>query len=191
MARPLSEEKRAALLSAAVDEVASYGVAASTSRIAKSAGVAEGTLFIYFSTKDGLLNQLFLSLKADLIASLTAGFPSEAGIPEQFRHIWNGFVDWGANHPDKSKALRQLSVSERIDESTRQAGDALFDELYAVVEKGFRAGILREQPVGLLGGIIRTLADLVLDLAAKEPTEFGKYKEWGWEAAWGAISLGR
>ena len=60
MARPLSEEKRSALLAAAIDAVGSSGVAASTLKIAKDAGVAEGTPFRYFPTKDDLFNQLYL-----------------------------------------------------------------------------------------------------------------------------------
>src|ERR1700682_5831886 len=114
MARLLSEEKRNALLSAAASAVALAGVAASTTRIAKDAGVAEGTLFIYFPTKDELLNQLYLDLnpisgafslltirtiQAFRSRSITSGVASSTG---------------GESNPDKRKALRQLSVSERI-----------------------------------------------------------------------------
>ena len=52
MARPLSEAKRNALLAATTGAVAVSGIAASTLKIAKDAGVAEGTLFVYFPTKD-------------------------------------------------------------------------------------------------------------------------------------------
>ena len=45
MARPLSEEKREAILEAAAELVAQMGTGASTANIAKAAGVAEGTLF--------------------------------------------------------------------------------------------------------------------------------------------------
>jgi hypothetical protein len=45
MARPLSEAKRNALLAATTGAVAVSGIAASTLKIAKDAGVAEGTLF--------------------------------------------------------------------------------------------------------------------------------------------------
>ena len=47
MARPKSEDKKQALLEAATAAFAQSGVAASTSAIARSAGVAEGTLFRY------------------------------------------------------------------------------------------------------------------------------------------------
>ncbi|ELW9307478.1 helix-turn-helix transcriptional regulator, partial [Klebsiella pneumoniae] len=52
MARPKSEDKKQALLEAATAAFAQSGIAASTSAIARSAGVAEGTLFRYFATKD-------------------------------------------------------------------------------------------------------------------------------------------
>ena len=44
MARPKSEDKKQALLEAATAAFAQSGIAASTSAIARSAGVAEGTL---------------------------------------------------------------------------------------------------------------------------------------------------
>jgi AcrR family transcriptional regulator len=51
MARPRSEDKRNAILEAATEVVAEQGVSAPTARIAKRAGVAEGTLFTYFENK--------------------------------------------------------------------------------------------------------------------------------------------
>ena len=45
MARAKSEEKRQAILRAAVREIARSGLGASTAKIAKGADVAEGTLF--------------------------------------------------------------------------------------------------------------------------------------------------
>ena len=56
MARPKSEEKRLQLMLAAAEAVAERGVGAPTALIAKLAGVAEGTLFRYFPTKEALLN---------------------------------------------------------------------------------------------------------------------------------------
>lgn len=54
MARPKSEDKKQALLEAATQAIAQSGIAASTAVIARNAGVAEGTLFRYFATKDEL-----------------------------------------------------------------------------------------------------------------------------------------
>jgi AcrR family transcriptional regulator len=50
MARVRSSEKRSAILEAAVHEIARSGLGASTAEIARSAGVAAGTLFTYFAS---------------------------------------------------------------------------------------------------------------------------------------------
>ena len=66
MARPRSEDKRQTILRAAIQLFAEEGLNAPTARIAKLAGVAEGTVFTYFTNKDELLNQLYLELKHGL-----------------------------------------------------------------------------------------------------------------------------
>ena len=74
MARPLSEDKQTAILEAATEVVAMLGVSAPTAKIAKGAGVAEGTLFTYFANKDELLNRLYLELKMDLRDAMMTGY---------------------------------------------------------------------------------------------------------------------
>ena len=73
MARPKSDDKRNAILAAATQVVAEQGVGAPTATIAKVAGVAEGTLFTYFATKDELLNRLYLELKSGAQRGHAAG----------------------------------------------------------------------------------------------------------------------
>ena len=56
MARPRSEDKRNAILDAAIAEFASRGAwSTPTSAISRAAGVAEGTLFTYFANKEVLV----------------------------------------------------------------------------------------------------------------------------------------
>ncbi|SFJ58683.1 transcriptional regulator, TetR family [Paenibacillus sp. UNC496MF] len=188
MARPLSEEKRKRLLTAATEEVATSGAAASTIKIAKKAGVAEGTLFVYFPTKDDLLNQLFVELKSDLMGFLMIDYPIHADIQGKIRSLWTDFIDWGATYPDKRKALRQLGVSERITDSNKDVGEALFDNLQDVIEEGFKTGVLREQPLPFMSGLINALADMVLQAALGDEIKLDQYKALGWQALWGAIA---
>jgi AcrR family transcriptional regulator len=58
LARPRSEDNRNAILSAATEIFADRGLGAPTSAISKEAGVAEGTLFPYYGSKDELVNAL-------------------------------------------------------------------------------------------------------------------------------------
>ena len=66
MARPKSEDKRNAILSAATEVFAERGLSAATSAISTAAGVAEVPLFTYFKTKDELINALYREIKLEL-----------------------------------------------------------------------------------------------------------------------------
>lgn len=121
MARPKSEDKKQALLEAATVAFAQSGIAASTSAIARSAGVAEGTLFRYFATKDELLNELYLAIKLRLVRTMIAGLdPDEKRPKENARNIWNSYIDWGVRNPMEHKAIRRMALSERITDETRR-----------------------------------------------------------------------
>jgi AcrR family transcriptional regulator len=188
LARPLSEDKRNAILSAATEAVAALGIGASTARIAKGAGVAEGSLFTYFSNKDDLLNQLYLHLKSEFRTMLIAGYPAEASVKDRCRHLWDRSIDWGATSPAKRKAMRQLTVSDKITEATRKAGAEGFRDMQAMLDEGFVTGVLRHQPIAFVGGIVESLAEMVLEFIARDPANVSTYKSAGFDAFWGAIA---
>lgn len=107
MARPKSEDKKQALLEAATQAIAQSGIAASTAVIARNAGVAEGTLFRYFATKDELINTLYLHLKQDLCQSMIMELDrSITDAKMMTRFIWNSYISWGLNHPARHRAIR-------------------------------------------------------------------------------------
>ena len=80
MARAKSEDKRNAILSAATEVFAERGLAAATSAISHAAGVAEGTLFTYFGTKDELINALYCAIKLELADAMMSGFPRKQSV---------------------------------------------------------------------------------------------------------------
>lgn len=130
MARPKSEDKKQALLEAATQAIAQSGIAASTAVIARNAGVAEGTLFRYFATKDELINTLYLHLKQDLCQSMIMELDrSITDAKMMTRFIWNSYISWGLNHPARHRAIRQLAVSEKLTKETEQRADDMFPEL--------------------------------------------------------------
>ncbi|RYD21844.1 MAG: TetR/AcrR family transcriptional regulator [Verrucomicrobiaceae bacterium] len=188
MARPLSEEKRIALLAAATAAVASSGVSASTYRIAKDAGVAEGTLFRYFPTKDALYERLYLDLKEDLVNYLVDGLPAEAGIESKFRHLWDRYIEWGLRAPEKQRALRQLEAFQAIADTDPRLDNDMARSLQEVVREGFKSGVLKDQPVMFLWGLIQGIAGVVFENASRDRGKVKRWKALGWDALWGAVA---
>src|SRR5712692_10367615 len=110
MAKPKSEDKRNAILSAAIQIFAERGLGAPTVAITNAAGIAEGSLFTYFKTKDVLINALYREIKLELADAMMAGFPRKKSVRHRLEHVWNRYVEWGVANPDQQKALKQIQV---------------------------------------------------------------------------------
>ncbi|HTF44575.1 MAG TPA: TetR/AcrR family transcriptional regulator, partial [Terriglobales bacterium] len=144
MARPKSEDKRNAILDAATRVFAERGLAdAPTSEISKQAGVAEGTLFTYFKTKDDLINALYREIKLELADAMMSGFPRKTSVRNRLRHVWDGFVNWGVANPQQRKVLAQLQVSGMLSKESIQAGNALFVEMQNMIREAIERHIFR------------------------------------------------
>src|SRR5712675_1273665 len=105
MARPKSENKRNAILDAATRVFAERGLtAAPTSEISRQAGVAEGTLFTYFKTKDELINALYREIKLELADAMMSDFPRKKNVRTKLQQVWDRYVNWGIAHPRQRKA---------------------------------------------------------------------------------------
>jgi len=187
MARPLSEDKRDAILASAADLVAALGTSAPTAKIAKGAGVAEGTLFTYFPDKDALLAALFLDIEGELANTLLADLPAGATPRERVRHLWDRFIDWGAADPTRRKALKQLKVSDRIGEDCRRCGEKLFAEFISVLDEA-----IADHGTGLspdyVVAVLNALAETTLDFIAREPGRHDHHRALGFETFWKAIA---
>lgn len=188
MARPKSEDKRNAILDSALGIFAEQGLGAPTAKIAKGAGVAEGTLFNYFETKDELLNQLYLVVKSALRDVMLPGFPKDQSIKARLHHTWCIYVDWGVAHPDKRKVMALLMMSDRITPQSRLAGQEGFNELTTALQLSVDCGVFRDQPADFTVAIMRSLAETTMDFMTQIPEQANRYREAGFEAFWNAIA---
>lgn len=188
MARPLSEEKREAILASAAALVAAQGVGAPTAKIAAGAGVAEGTLFTYFASKDELLNQLFLDIEADLAKAMLDAYPTEAKPRERARHLWDRYLDWGAANPARRKALRQLKVSDRISAESKKRGEALFCDTKARLMEDLAAHVDPEHAAFYIGVVLDGLFESTLEAIAASPGDRERFKKAGFDVFWKGIA---
>ncbi|MBS0480720.1 MAG: TetR/AcrR family transcriptional regulator [Proteobacteria bacterium] len=183
MARPRSEEKQRAILEAAIHAVASHGVTAPTTMIAKEAGVAEGTIFRYFPTKDDLLNAVFLHLKQQLRSTMIASDAPADSIEQRARESWNSYVDWGVLDTNASRALNQLSVSDRITAEARVEADALFPELSELAEP-HPDSPLADCGSDYYNSVFSALADATIGYVAYHPDRAAACKAAGFTMLW-------
>ena len=191
MARPKSEGKRNAILDAATHLFAERGFAgAPTSEISKRAGVAEGTLFTYFKSKDDLINVLYREIKLELADAMMSDFPRKKNVRTRLQHVWNRYVEWGIANPEQRKVLAQLQVSEVLTKESRDAGSAPFVEIQTMTRDAIAEHILRDDlPVELISRSLGALAEATMDLMVLYPTKASKYRDSGFQMFWAGITM--
>lgn len=182
MARPRSEEKRLALLKAAATVVARHGLAAPTAQVAKGAGVAEGTLFRYFPTKEILLNELALHLLSASSRALAIGYDSSAPLPIRAQGIWDRYIDWGMTNQVEHSALNQLMVSSVLTPETQQKADVMFPDATIMNELMGRTVFGDDQVFS--DAVFLAVANVTLDFSTRFPEQAAHYKSKGFLAVW-------
>ena len=190
MARPKSEDKRNAILDAATRVFAERGLtAAPTLEISRQAGIAEGTLFTYFKTKDDLVNALYREIKLQLADAMMSGFPRKKSVRTRLRHVWDSYVNWGVANPEQRKVLAQLQVSGMLSKESIEAGSAPFVEMQNMTRDAMEQHILRgDVPMELISKMLGASAEATMDLIVLKPTTADKYRDGGFEIYWAGIA---
>jgi AcrR family transcriptional regulator len=190
MARPKSENKRNAILDAATRIFAERGLAAApTSEISKGAGVADGTLFTYFKTKDDLINALYREIKLELADAMMSGFPRKKSFRARLRHVWDCYVNWGVKNPKQRRVLAQLLVSGVLSKESIEVGSAPFIEIQNMTRDAIEQHILRgDLPIELISKVLGALAEATMDLVVLKPSMASKYCDGGFEIYWAGIA---
>jgi AcrR family transcriptional regulator len=190
VARPKSEDKRNAIIDAATRLFAERGLtAAPTSEISKQAGVAEGTLFTYFKTKDDLINALYREIKLELADAMMSDFPRKKNLRTRLRHVWDRYVNWGVANSKQRKALAQLQVSEVVTKESKDAGGAPFVEFQTMIRDAIEQRIFRNDlPVELISKSLAALVEATIDLTVSNPTKAKTYRDSGFQMFWAGIT---
>lgn len=188
MARPKSEEKRKALLSVATKVFAKNGLSASTASITKAAGMAEGTLFIYFKGKDDLMNTLYAEIKSDLADALLLGHMDTDTPEEGIRRVWNNFIDWGAENPDGLAVMHKLKVWVGLSPEVVEATLNRFEQLNSLIEAAISDGDLRDVPYEFMLAIFSAQAETTLQFIKQDQDNRELYKKSGFDLFWNGIN---
>ncbi len=141
------EDKRTRILNAAIHVFAENGFFHSkVSDVAKAAGVADGTIYLYFKNKDDLLISLFENRMALALSSLEEAVAAAEGPEGKLRALIRRQFELVAETPEVAEVLTvELRQSSKF---MKEYSPAAFADLLKLI-----AGIVRE---GLADGSFST-----------------------------------
>lgn len=113
-AAPLGKsiDRAAAVRTALRTLVARHGFhGASMSAVAAEAGVATGTAYVHYASKDDLVYATYLEVKQDLGAAAIGHVDARASAERRFEQLWRGVHRHLTSDPDRARFLLQVDTS--------------------------------------------------------------------------------
>ncbi|HEX7468121.1 MAG TPA: TetR/AcrR family transcriptional regulator [Methanobacterium sp.] len=164
-------EKKQSILDASLKLFVENGFhGTSTAEIAKTAGVATGTLFHYFKTKEELINSLYLHAKGGMLNEISGKYNDKISFKENIKSLWLKFIYFGINNAYMFQFILIFHSSPYITSLTKEQVENRFVELLEVYKKG-----IEKQEIKLV------YSELVLDYfwgnVYSTVSHFGKYPE--------------
>jgi TetR/AcrR family fatty acid metabolism transcriptional regulator len=146
----LKQERRTSILQAAGQVFARKGFEPATlEAVAREAGLAKGTLYLYFKNKEDLYFHTVLHMLESLQASILAQVERSAGALEKMRAIALGQFDFFVRHRDTLQLFAPFSnpslarLHKRLIAPIMEKWAGHVRHVAALVEEGQRAGALR------------------------------------------------
>src|SRR4030042_7051548 len=193
MVRTLNPERRTRFLNAALKLFVAKGVPnTSTAEIARKAGTAAGTLFLYFPTKQDLIIELILNIGGEQSDYINSLLNPSLSVRETFFTIWEGSIRWFLGHMNEYQYAQQVRDPRIIGEKTARESAKFFQYYFTAVQKGLAEGQIKNYPFELVGGILYQHIVGVMNLIAAQPDSAKRdaYIQLGFEIFWNGIKAG-
>jgi TetR/AcrR family fatty acid metabolism transcriptional regulator len=162
-----NSDKRNRILKAAGTVFAENGFLQSTvAMIAKTAGVADGTIYLYFKNKEDLLAQFFDDKIRQVFEKFTDTLSGPENATDKLRNLVRRHFEEFQNDRDMA-VIYQVETHARnrlADDQIREMSKMYMDLISQIVEKGQEQGLIRKNIyVGLVKRLIIGAVDEVIN----------------------------
>lgn len=128
--------------------------ATSTTSITKHAGVGTGTLFLYYKSKDDLINAIYAGVKQEMVEEIHQVYNTDLGFEQNFKSIWMVLIGWGVRNPKKFRFLNEIQNSPIITKVTQEQVTASFAFFADMIEQAQQDELIREESYEFLSVLI-------------------------------------
>jgi AcrR family transcriptional regulator len=125
-----------------------------TSSISNEAKVATGTLFLYFESKEELVNELYLQCKDELAHYVEEGVWDHTSFKTRLKYIWERGTEWCMQNPEKMQFMTQFSSSPYITKLTREKAVSHLRLMNEIIEKAIANKEVTTSSVELLSRML-------------------------------------
>ncbi|MBN1382174.1 MAG: TetR/AcrR family transcriptional regulator [Deltaproteobacteria bacterium] len=183
-------DKRGKIMQTALELFAEQGFhGVPMTMIAQKASVAIGTIYLYFTNKESLINEVFLEMEKTIIATIQDELPTNRPIRERFLHVTRVLIKYFINHPLQFRYMEQymnspFGISRRRDAVVGKYSN--YEILSVIFEEGITHQILKDLPIGMLysvgiGSLMFLIRDHILGFVTLDENSINQVTEACWD----------
>ncbi|MFK7906413.1 MAG: TetR/AcrR family transcriptional regulator [Chitinophagales bacterium] len=135
--------------------------------IAKQAGLAHGTVYIYFKNKKDLINQLYKKAKKSASQSILSKELANDNFMGDLRLLWKRYISYLLHHQKEIYFMQQCLNSPFLEDDSLKLSDIFLQEVILFFEKGQKERYVKSMEIQLIlaafKGIAREIVDKLKD----------------------------
>jgi AcrR family transcriptional regulator len=148
-------DKRKIILDAALKLFVEFGFHGTpTSKIAKEAGVANGTLFHYFATKDDLILALYIDIKSRMIGCMMEHTKDDGSLKDTLKNQYLTTLYWALDNPSEFHFVQQFNTSPFHLTKAAKETEKYIKPFMNMLSQGIKDKIIKPLPVELIFTLI-------------------------------------
>ncbi|MDD3040845.1 TetR/AcrR family transcriptional regulator [Bacteroides sp.] len=161
------KDKKAAVLAATLELISEQGFHGTPmSQIAQKANIGVGTIYRYFPSKENLINELYIHVKARLASYVFKNYIENMPVRKSFLHLLRTIVDYFLKNPIDFLFMEQYATSPLITVATRQEGLRMFEAATKLFIRAKEEELIKDLPLDLINtftyGATRSLVSMYL-----------------------------
>lgn len=144
-------DKREKIVAAALQLFVEFGFHDTpTSKIAKEAGVASGTLFYFFPTKDELVKALYIAVKSRLNEYISETIRDEQLLKGILKGYYSATLHWALHYKTEFRFIEQFNASPYLKQIAEEEMQKHIKPIRALLKKGIKDKIIKPTDVDLI-----------------------------------------
>jgi AcrR family transcriptional regulator len=167
----IKPEKCDEIIRAAMELIAERGFhGAPMALVAERAGVAAGTIYRYFESKDDLIRETHAFVEQQILAVLTEGYHEEQPVRDRFLHIGRRLVEYFIASPMKFRFMEQFFNSPYGADHRREKlfGNKEKSIIFKLFDEALEQRIIKALPLPVLcaltfGPLVDVCRDHILE----------------------------
>lgn len=158
-----------------------------TIQITKESGVASGTLFYHYKTKEDLLNAAYMHIKHDMVEEMNKHYNENDDFKTKLKRFWIGYITWSLKNKDYNLFFAKFLKSKFISDESKKETASMLKHYFDSFEDEMDQGTLKKFSYELFGNILFSLHQVFINEFSQRKKFDEEEIEESFEVVWGAV----